>query len=175
VNVGISAVDDVGDDIVQSCRVQFLPVDLATHLAERFQGLRVADGDLGTVVQAETAPGRLRKPCLVRHQQVVGHLIQRRDDRALAVSQADPVVCGEALRAADVAIFTHEHDGLVLGVDTEAPGAQGVDTSAGRAGMSQGVGRHVNSASSRYSGTVQGQPSSSSMRWRRASDADGSP
>src|SRR5512146_2471964 len=79
----------------------------------------------------------------------------------------------ESLCATDVAVGTHIDDGFLVGVDSQPPQAQcAVSSEDAVCFMGHD---EPSSASSRYAGTRQRHPSSSSTRCRKASDASGSP
>src|SRR3546814_20036148 len=116
----------------------------------------MAHGDRAVCAGAEATPSRFRQPCLVLLQQIAGHLMQRRDDRVLAVCQAHPIVRGKSLRPADMAVTAHVDDRFVLGIDAEAPCAQPIG------GYGRAVSEllswfgHDSSAPSRYPGRSEG-------------------
>src|SRR5690348_1785571 len=83
----------------------------------------------------------------------------------VACLQQNAIKGGKPLRAADGAVLVHEHDEFGLRIDAEAPRLQPMTRFAA----------HDSVTLWPSSGTRQSQPNSSSIRWRKASDAEGSP
>src|SRR3990172_8752354 len=172
-NVGILAVDDIGDDGLQGRSAKLLPIDSTAHVAHGLDGVRVTDGNDFTIPQTEARPGGFREGRFIMGDEVRGHLIKRRYDATLAGAQQDAGMRRKALGPTNRAFLVHEHDGFILRIKTDPTTSQLVRSDG--SGCQRSVGAHDKSICCPCSGTRQDQPSSSSIRWRKVSDAVGSP
>ena len=77
VNIGVLAVDHIGDDGSQVCFAQLFAVDAAAHLTQGVDGIGVAGADHLAILQTKSQPGRLGVRCFVKGDEFGRYLVQR--------------------------------------------------------------------------------------------------
>src|SRR6266571_2308794 len=175
-DIGILPVHDIPDDGMERCLAEIMAIDSAADVTEGIERSRVCDCDTLAVFQAKPRPRGFRQRRFIMRNEIARRLIERGDHLPLAVAEQNARVCAKSFRPTNVTLLVHEDDGLVLGVETEPARTNDVRgrrrAGGGQTGM---LFIHMSSTFSPWSGTKHRQPSSSSMRWRSASDAAGSP
>ena len=125
-NIGVLSVHDVSNDGVERGFAEVMAVNAAADMTEGVEGCGMGDSDAIPLARPKPRPSRLRQGGLVMRDQVAGCLVQSGDDLPLPVAQQDPCVRHKSFRPADLTLLVHEHNRLILRIETEASNANPV-------------------------------------------------
>ena len=125
VHVRVASRGDVLDDRLQGGRIEPVAIDASSHVCQGVQARRMGDLDGRALRDAQAFPRGLGQRRLAgRHQIAIG-LIKHRQDLSPPRREQDLGAGAQTFGAADMAIGSHDRDRLVLGMQAQAPGAQG--------------------------------------------------